>query len=903
MPYSLAFLFALTLAFAGCSETGSAGGSGGTGGVGGTGGTPDLEWPPEATAYFDEYGILSADCATDTDCAMVLGYFHATDRFVQMDFHRRVVTGRLTDIFDKDFGQFLGLADLSAERRAVLSTREGRPIEEQFIEQSSEETQTMLEAYAAGVNQWIAHVQNGSNGAVFPREFANPPFVYSAEQIPEWTVEDSAAVGLLLVDTLTRGASFDVNAGIAREEIGDDDKFADIWSLRPQVESSILAPGWQPPATSASAALAPKEASTSKGLESRPALRRLSARTVRNAKVLGTVSGSSAPSPGTGSNSWVLGPSRTANGNALLASDMHLPASQPATLYVTHLDAKTHGSGAIHVAGVTVPGLPFVITGHNERIAWGPTNTYLDFTDFYIEELVKDPDGRAVGVMFQGEMVPFTRVPFTATYSDGSEEQRELLFVPHHGPVREIDLANNVAMTVRWTGQDAGTDLNQFIPLAKAETVEQGRVANESATAWGACYVMADVEGTIGYFPYNRPAKRDWATNLDGDAPPWVPLDGRCETPERCYEWTEVWGPADLPQVVNPPEGFIATANNDITGSLFDGDPTNDGYPPLQTEPWTSFRHARIVELIEESGSTHTRETMSRIQGDTHSLIGELMTPGFIDIAESEETTLTAQGQKLLAALKAWQFTCPTGLDGPLQSSPLTTDANELREASGCAAFHAAAFVADDNCRPLGMREDYMFRAPGYRFEPSHAFFRSVVAPSQLLAGDVYWDDPATPETETKYQVIGECFDGAARYLIDEVGLGDDETKWPWGRVRGLVLRSDLHQLGISQYNNPPPQQSAFAKDGGYETVNPSSASLDARHGFVVAPLAAERMICEISPAGPECTIQLPGGQSSHIDSPNYDDLLFKHLDNEPIDLVFDIEEAKANAVRTVTFE
>ncbi len=548
-----------------------------------------LEWPPNATAYFDELGILSADCETDQDCAMVLGYYHAADRFVQMEFRRRLATGRLAEIFEKDFAQFLGLVDVSAEQRAVFSTRGGRPIEDPFLENSSEETLGMLQAYAAGVNQWIADVQSGSNGAVFPREFSSPPFAYSPEQIPAWTLEDSAVGVLLVIDSLTRQASFDVNAGIAREEIGDDDKFADIWSLRPQVESSILTPGWQPPAAVNSAAAALEESSSSRApLESGPALRRLSARTARNQNLQSTLRGGET-SPGTGSNSWVLGPSRTSGGNALLASDIHLGFSQPAIWYVAHLDATTNGSGDIHTAGVTIPGLPWVIAGQNEQLAWGPTNTFLDFTDWYVEELVTDTEGRATGVMFEGEPVPFTRVPFTASYSDGTEEDRELLFVPHHGPVREIDLVNNVAITLRWTLQDITTDANMFTPLAKAETVEQGRVANESATAWGSCYVMADTEGTIGYFPYNKPAKRHWATNLDGDAPPWVPLDGRCEAPERCYEWTESWSAAELPQVVDPPEGFIATANNDITGALFDGDPTNDGYPPLQTEPSPRF--------------------------------------------------------------------------------------------------------------------------------------------------------------------------------------------------------------------------------------------------------------------------------------------------------------------------
>ena len=186
----------------------------------------DLEWPPNATAYFDQHGILNADCETDEDCAMVLGYYHAADRFVQMDFRRRLATGRLTDIFESDFGQFVGLTDVAAEQRAVFSTRDGRPVEKLFLEHSSPETLAMLEAYTAGVNQWIADVQAGADGARFPREFSSPPFAYSPAQIPAWTLEDSAAGVLLLIDSLTRRLSFDLNAGIARQEIGDDDKEA-----------------------------------------------------------------------------------------------------------------------------------------------------------------------------------------------------------------------------------------------------------------------------------------------------------------------------------------------------------------------------------------------------------------------------------------------------------------------------------------------------------------------------------------------------------------------------------------------------------------------------------------------------------------------------------------------------
>ncbi len=100
-------------------------------------------WPPDATAYFDEYGILNADCATDEDCAMVLGYYHAADRFVQMDFRRRFATGRLTDIMDKAVAQVF-VAEMASQNRALFSTRDGEPLERFVLDRASDKTVAML---------------------------------------------------------------------------------------------------------------------------------------------------------------------------------------------------------------------------------------------------------------------------------------------------------------------------------------------------------------------------------------------------------------------------------------------------------------------------------------------------------------------------------------------------------------------------------------------------------------------------------------------------------------------------------------------------------------------------------------------------------------------------------------
>jgi len=151
---------------------------------------------------------------------------------------------------------------------------------------------------------------------------------------------------------------------------------------------------------------------------------------------------------------------------------------------------------------------------------------------------------------------------------------------------------------------------------------------------------------------------------------------------------------------------------------------------------------------------------------------------------------------------------------------------------------------------------------------------------------------------ETKYEVMFEALETVGNYLVGE--LGTDETQWAWGRLHGLQLSSDLSTFGIFDYDNPPPGQPLFANNGGLFTIdvaNPGTSD------FVQTAGPSTRFVCEASPSGPACTIQLPGGQSADINSTNYEDLLFPYLANEPMPLVFDIDAAANSAARTVTFQ
>ncbi len=881
------------LALGGCSSsdtspaTGGAGGTAGVGGGGGSGGSA-FAWPPDATVYLDQYGIFHGDCETDEDCAMALGYFHARDRFVQMDLQRRLSTGRLASVVNKPVVESAGLLEpliqTATRNRALYSTRDGRPAEEALLETTDAKTRGMLEAYSVGVNRWIEDVRNGDNGAIWPAEFGSPVIAYEPDDAPEWTPSDCLATVFTLVGSLTNDENKQLQAAQARETINDNDRYLDLWSLEPIKKSPVLEVGTYPPQN---ASLVPKSADESERPEiygrARNVMAGLSAELSATDLLSRLFPETQIVNSDIGSNNWVLGGSKTASGNTFLSNDPHLGLSQPAVWYIAHLDSKTNGSGNLHAAGVTLAGIPTPIIGQNEHIAWGATNTGLDFTDVYLEELVKDGNGEPFGVMFKGEVVEFTRVDFTMTFNDGSTETRELLFVPHHGPVRALDADNDVAITLRWTGHDMDTDASYLLGVATATSVQEARAAFENVTSLGQNWVVIDDQGNFGWFPYNRIPKRTWAENLDMDDPsepfPWLPLPGAGE-----YEWEEYFAYAELPQAYNRANGWLATANSDHTGASFDGNPTNDGFAPQQTDNIAAgYRTARIVELIEATDE-HTRATNEALISDVVSMIGREMVPEILAIANDPQTSLSENGQKVADALGAWNFSCPTGLDGhdPVMS-PLA-EPSEVEESSGCTAWHEVIRDIDDA----------LARDESTSSFPSFVTYFSIMDPTRLKAGDVYWDDENTPGEETKYDIIAAAFDTAGSALVAE--LGSDQAVWPWGRKHGFRLTSLLASLSsfFNVFNNPPGNEEFYANDGGMMTVdvaNPNSAGI---HGS--GP--STRFQCEgLQP--PRCTIQLPAGQSAHVSSANYDDLLSLWLDNEPIDLVFDISEAAAGAVET----
>jgi penicillin G amidase len=837
------------------SGGGGAGGSGpGAGGAGGAGGgdagitIPGLAGAVSAT--YDEYGLLHLGCTTDDDCYAALGYFHAQNRFFFMDFVRNSVRGSL--------GQLVAAGNVVLQQdyanRRWFSTPEGEPLEKALYDNASERTRGHLDAYARGVNAWIGDMRAKRNDATLTTEYDFA--LIKKENIRAWEPEDSAAVGLYVLDDLSNNSGAELALAEALPAY-DPALAADLFSptslfdaytapqqvtLR-QKSGALLGPG---------AWLAPRE---------------LYADARASLALVGK--GHTDRVPGEfGSNNWVVAPSRTSGGRALLANDPHLSLTNPSIWFPVEIDAKSSGNGDYHVAGSTFPGLPSIMIGHNESIAWGVTTAVYDLADVYVEEL--SDDGNAV--LFEGGEVPIIEKTFEfADASTGTPVQQTFRWVPHHGPIMSEDEIDGTAITIRWVGHLAGRDLDAFFGMGRAASRAEAReVLENNASSANQNFVVIDPDGEIGWYPYGQIPNRPFASQT---LAPWLPLPG-----DGSAEWDGFVPVADLPQLTNPTGGVIATANQDMTGAYGDGDPLNDGQAALQTYfRAEGARQQRILDELERVGNAHSVASMIALQGDTYSLYGELVVP--VVLAAVENATLTEGEQALVDALAAWQYTCPTGLEGEEPTSAKASG-TEASESIGCTAFHATFYALVNRA----LADEIAAAGVSPSGNDVQLVARALRDPGSISSGELFWDDVATTGTvETRDDIVLRAVQLTASRL-GALGPVDD---WRWGRVHTLTLSSIYALFGVFDYDQGP-----YAAPGGLSTVNVANPRRSIPQqgdpwSFAFGAGASIRVVVEMEPSGPKMRYQLPGGVDLHRDSPFYNNLMSRYLVNEPIDFAF----------------
>ncbi len=850
----------------------------------------------EVEVLYDGLGIPHIYAKSDADAAYAHGYVQARDRFFQMDFQRRAARGRLSEL--------LGSAALSTDVQArtifTAFSATGSPpsssgswrIEDVITEQLSPGLKPILQAYAAGVNRWIADVQAGQNGARLPAEHALLQIPASA--LAPWTVEDTVAIGRLLTWELSSDLVAESDAGIVAATLQGGGAagvgmLIDLMRLAPAVNSFILPTSQTPLAPSAISRLPPGAAAA---LASVAAARDATLAVVPRFK--------------TASNNWTVGPGRTASGNALLANDPHLGLTSPSIWHMVQIVTPTRD-----VAGVAFAGAPVVPIGHNGKIAFGDTVVGYDVTDVYLETTTGSPPDHA---LVKGASVAIVNVPETIHVKGAADAHPVVQVIPGHGPV--VGASGNKLVSFRWTGHEPSQEIQAFYDVDAATTVDDAVAAYSRSFQVGAQnFIVADTQGHIAYDPHAYVPVRGTGSCAQL---PWLPIDA---TDGSC-EWTGRIPDDQLPKLKDPPAGFIATANNDIDGSTIQTQLAfmQQGPMParyLYASDDLGYRHARIVERLRAKTGGYTLDDMTSIQADDTSLFAKDLVPNLVALLDSRSADLDARGLRAARDLLAsWTYTTPTGLTG---SDPLSAPATDssASESEAAALFHAlvprlARHVLDDDLGPYELSVNALVGQIGDQFLAKYLVAAIGTAaghpPTIPLATGTALCTQGSAGSPCSQDAL-DALDETVRFLAEAwVFATASPGGWRWGRLHRLVLESPLAAAGFHSLDLGP-----YANDGGLHTVNVANfdwsddgsapGSFDATHGFIQRAGPSVRFAAELAASGVRWRAVITGGEVDYPGDPHRADQQAAWLAHQPGDQPYTRAEVEAQTKDRILFE
>src|ERR1700690_1949834 len=559
----------------------------------------------------DEHGVPTIEAATLEDLFLAQGYVTAQDRLWQMDILRRASAGELSEIIGED------TLKMDREQR-ILGLR---VVAEAAAKNISARDRSYFDAYARGVNAFIESHRNR-----LPLEFRLLKY-----QPRPWMVTDSLLVGARMVQDLNH---YSYARALTREKvlakIGPE-LTADLYvnsSWRDRPPTDVRRGMDQEPEADGDAEddddeeVEPQGGAT-KITSVNPSALPLSSAMVRNEqeKYQHDKHEQDADAFRPGSNDWVVSGQHTITGKPLLSNDMHLDHEMPNLWFEAHLK-----SGGFDVAGVTLPGVPFVVVGHNQRIGWGFTNVGPTVEDDYIEEFNAQGQYRTP----KGWMDPQHRQEII--HVKGQPDVTLDVVTTRHGPII-TDLIPGEArkIALRWTLYD-GMGLTLF-DVDSAQNWDAFRKAFSMFTAPGQNVMYADVDGNIGYQATGRVPIR-----AAGDGS--LPVSGS----DDAHEWKGFIPFDEMPHIYNPPTGILATANGRITA---------DGYKyTISTEWETPWRTDRIYRVL-ESGKKFAPADMLALQMDISSTYDHLCADKFV-YALDHAPNLSDRARKAADILRDW---------------------------------------------------------------------------------------------------------------------------------------------------------------------------------------------------------------------------------------------------------
>lgn len=758
----------------------------------------------KVTVLRDDRGVPQIYADNPQDLFRAQGYVAAQDRFFEMDVRRHITAGRLSEM--------VGQAGVETDR--VIRTMGWRKVAEAELPTLAASTRQYLQAYADGVNAYITKAGSPDNMAL---EYSVLGQKLSDYRVEPWSPADSLAWLKAMAWDL-RG---DYDNELTRARLSGSitpARFSLIFPPYPaQSHPPILsALDWAPGVVKSTHSAAPLPPATSAAptAASRPAgMADTSARAVYAAvaNVLDELPVLVGRGDGIGSNSWVVGPERSSTGKPLLANDPHLAVGIPGVWYQTGLHCRSVSAACpFDVAGFSFAGLPGIVVGHNQSIAWGITNLGTDVSDFYLEQVRGSTYRRGRGYLPLKVRIETIKV---AGGRDVTTTVRETV----HGPLLS-DVIPSVAqagkaalvegksettsydMSLAWTGLLPGHTADAIFKINTAQDFAQFRVAARDFAVPSQNLLYADKQGHIGYqAPGQVPIR---ASSTPGAPAGYWPAPGW----DSKYDWKGFVPFAQMPTVYDPPQGYIVAANQAVTASE----------TPFLTSEWDyGFRSNRIRQLITATPKV-TPARMSQIQGDTYNGFAPVLVKALLAV-DLDSDPFAEDARDLL---RTWDYTQPSG------KSP----------SAPAAAYYNA--VWSNTIRLTFNDELGEMKADGNS--------QWMEALSGLLARprDQWWDNRLTPGvTEGRDEILRQAMVAARRDLTRE--LGKEPVTWQWGRLHQLTLQHKI--LGGDA--TPAPVRALFNRGpwqmpGGSAIVNANG--WNASKGYEVNTAPSMRMVVDL---------------------------------------------------------
>lgn len=800
----------------------------------------DEEWPhAPIDIVYDTLGVPHVYAESDADLAFAQGFLHGRDRKTQLVLRRAFAWGRLTEIAGPDF--------LDSDRMTRLYTWN---LDEEVARlRGNPEVEALLEAYAAGVNQGAEE----SGTTVEMQVVGMTQGVAGGLPFEPWTLEDSVA--------FNRAVSFNLVAGfpeeLARQRIlnripASDPARAElletIGSLGAPVVSDVDNSG-DPgdPLAAAPAIPRPEPPPLPRDHPAAGPRPRLQHALMR--QLLGL--------PGTfphtaGSNAWALAPALTEAGVAVLSHDPHLTHEGPSFLYLVHLE----GPDGLVAAGASIAGVPGVVVGHGQHVAWGAPVSNADVQDLV---RITPYDGRDDLYLLDARPQPYELV--SQRFRLGPHETSEVVeeewkitaFGPLLPPAFHHLFDEGEVYALMWPGfshlggVDGSPPRNDsslsFWRMAHATSVEEASLAIDTMVTNTDSFVLADDQGHIAYRTSGHIPLR--ATS----APAGLPRDGRTSD----AGWLARLPGAYKPQITDPASGIVVAANQRMVEP---GSPRDDVIGEEGNLPYRAARiRERLNDLVED-GPVSTADLLA-VQQDVTSVAARDLAPA---LARACPATLPTYETELV------QEACDVlgAFDGTF-----TTDS------PGAVVFRRLERVLRRRILTAHLGEEVALQVQGHHFVRFNVHRR--ILEEDAGTETALLDDPETARREGLVGFMEASLAEVLDSIVQDPALGPDPAQWRWGAVHTLHVEGPLAAVpGLGAFFKTGPTEETGcgtcvrAEAGQVSALSPEDPAAPLNPDAVFAG-ASFRMIAEMSDP-PVVKMLIDSGQAGDFGHPHFED-------------------------------